>query len=836
MNANTNNTTVRNIVKAQKAAEQSRMAEFFDARELAVRTATPKGTTGSTTRAKKNEARHMVEAALQAKWAAEHDVTIIPNRLSVMAAVELVPEVGTEDFFGTEVVAMKYTEAQPGFVQSKLMADDRFIRGTEVSKHMIGQFVPGLEKDTLVVFISHTTADGKELSIDQKSQILRRFCSATKRVPLWTQSSVKDAMFYTVSIDMHAKLVKRYGLKDGRKAANTLGLLFSDIDSRPLFSFRKHVVAGDPTHDGNVTTEPALIGGFTCQFRGIALEEVNGEWELVALAKGTLTPLIGAGTPNLDTNTVKFAGMEEGHEYTFVIGTQENVSALRQGKGYISWEGPIFLNDTPEVRKELTERVYREVKSLMDLMKPEHRAELSDRMGGMEFTNYDLNASRTVAVELLNANIEWCDLIEKALHRFLIQLLVNHLIPSAGIKVRSTIFTGWSGAQSTLEGDERNKGTRMITGAPLCSPNDFMFYLKDPFKDNQGCVVNGIDLAARKRDTDGDRSNKMIGDNEKDTLKLVDLFARNLNMDIKVDRPADKARKEMGHSQHDMISLAIDIMASAYIVGAATTAASLYIEAAQQHKSDAAEYAHCCDLAAKFEWAAMSAPVLAKYDISLKGVEFKLWVSRLFGATKKERATMSLQWHDMADAAAEFSSPRELAEREVNGEMTNSFIKEPKSLLDFVWNSGMQAVKDWHVSTPELPISTSDLEGIIIDKRGLIPGWALQAAFDIASEWAGYWADGDGIDENGERISFRTKQADAEMRLNIKNQIKACDIRVVDALLTSRAKNAATLAKLVAQSGRLVEAIGLHPQVEAYIRVKYPKMAEKMGLKPVESK
>lgn len=835
-------TTVRNIVKAEKAAAQSRMARFESEKSDAVKMAVPLGTTGSKTREMRIDTRHEIESALLKEYAAKNDIQVIQNRLSTFKAIELCPESASAIEDGKEYHFTVYSEQKPGYTSATIRKDDRFIRQTTVSKHCLAQFVPGLEDDVLAVVVSEQYTTGKDVDLEATISVIRRFCLTNGRYLIWTQSSIKGSgeavTFYTVTNAMWEHLVAKFADGDGRTAANVLGLLFSDIDDRNIVSFAQQgILPKDSSHDGNVECEPALIGGFACQFRALALEFVDGEWQLVAIAKGTVTPVLGAGVPKFDGNTVKFMAHGPDHEYRFIMGTQEVVSALRQTKGYASWEAPIFLHHTDEIQADLCARVKKEVHGFLDLMKPENRALFSERMGGIEFTDFTLDHSRNVLVELLNANVEWCSLIEEAAHRFMIGYLTRHVIPSAGIRTKGTIFQAWEKAARAIGPESRVAAESLVFGSPIATPKDFLFYKKSPYKGNQGLMVHGEDLAAAKRDTDGDLGKEPVGDNHEDTLKLVKMFANNLNVDIVTDRPASKQKKAMGFSLRENVNLASDLMGQRWMVGSATTAEAEFIEAAEvaRRAGDSVTYKKYCELAGKFAWMAQNAPVLSKYDIDVVQADgsrlgFIKWAQQLFTSTKNIRKSMSLQWHKMADEAETFSSPRDLAGREVNGQIVDSLIKEPKSLLDFVWNAGIEAVKEWAESTPQMPLATSDLEGLIVDKRGEVPGWAWVASKDIASKWAGYWAEGEILDENGDLVSLRTRETDRDMRNEIKEMIKASDLRVIDALLCSRAKNASTLARLVAQAGRLVEATGLHQQVEAHIIAKFPKMAKAMGL------
>lgn len=845
--SNNNNTTETVVVNprsiaAAKAAMQGRMANFADEKIEAMKKAVKPGTTGSKTRNLRIDARHEVESALLREYAGKNGIAVIPNRLITFKAVELCPEsrVAVED--GQEFHFTAYTENTPGYTQSKIRKDERFIRQTAVSKYCLAQFVPGLEEDVLAVVVSEQYTTGKAVDLEATVQVIRRFCLTNGRYLIWTQSSIKGSgqavTFYTVTEAMWKRLVAKFADGDGRTAANVLGLLFSDIDSRDIISFTINgVLPKDSSHDGNVEVEPALVGGFACQFRALALEYISDRWEIVALAKGTLTPVIGAGAPKLDGNTVKFMAHGPDHEYRMILGTQEVVSALRQTKGYASWEAAIFLHHTDEIQADLCARVKKEVHGFLDLMKPENRALFSERMGGLEFTDYHLDHSRSVLVELLNANVEWCSLIEEAAHRFMIGYLTRHVIPSAGIRTKGSIFQGWSKAARTLSTSSRSNAGSLVFGSPIATPKDFLFYTKSPYKGNQGLVVHGDDLADAKRDTDGDRGKEPVGENHEDTLKLVRMFANNLNMDIVTERPASKQKKAMGFTLRENVNLAGDLMGQRWMVGSATTAEAEFIEAAEiaLRSGDKAAYEKYCELAGKFAWLAQNAPVLSKYDIDVVQADgsrmgFVQWSQRLFTSTKAARKSMKLQWHEKANEAEAFQSPRDLAGREVSGETADSLIKEPKSLLDFVWNAGIEAVKEWAESTPQMPLATSDLEGLIVDKRGEVPGWAWVASKEISAKWSSYWAEGEILDENGDLVSLRTRETDRDMRKDVKEMIRAADIRVVDALLCSRAKNASTLARLVAQSGRLVEAVGLHPQIEAHIAAKFPKMAKAMGL------
>ena len=791
--------------------------------KLAMHEVVPVGTTGFKTHNMRVEARRAAEARALEVWVEQHPeagVKLLINRSITLKVVELVTTL-TETELGQIVT---YTEALPGTVAHAINDRNRVHLDTEI-RYCSGQYIEGFEENCVLVRLPSVGLDGKTIAQEDIEAVLRRWIRKTGRGIFWTQSGVKKngvdkavtfgslpmplfkVVFGAMDWDMDAFRLGAYG-----------GLILSNTGSQKYnVQVTMEIVNPIDGQDGNRPVNPIFVGGRNQQFRAIELNEAHTQ--ILALGKGTLYPVASAGAPTFDWNQVKFASNKTGL-HTFIILNNENVKAAETASlGWASAELPLMLEDTPLVRRYLAALTKKEVTKLLSMMTQDKLGELWAYLGGMSFTDFELDKSLRGILDMLASNYPWSAEMFGELGKFLMKIITQAVIPSCGIKVRQSLLC--QSEKYGKYGCSAEAAGVIGYGMPVQDPGDVETYAKSAFKENQGMVLSYELIDGNGRDSDGDYWRETV---KREIVRLVARFKISTTVFATAIKPT-KEKANMAISGRAMYEIGMEIVGQGHIVGTATDASWRCLQAAFVclRANDQAGYSAWMKLASDYAWYAKTAPMTAKHNIRINGVTFadafrafhSANSKALYGEKDEDGVHVGgivLNWREAQKAAKQWTSPYQLAD---------ATIENPQSVIDVCWNAAVEAAQEWKHGNQRDSASVASLTTFVIDRRGgEIPAWAFFQAREFAGKWNEYWH----IPQ-----ANRSKTADSHMRDEAARFYSTCSEEVIDATLAMRKQDGTAqfgLHKCIAKVGRVTKALGLRPQVVKYVEAKHPEIAE----------
>lgn len=599
-----------------------------------------------------------------------------------------------------------------------------------VQKSCLAGYIPGLTENTRVIYTPDRSAEGQGLETDERVFAMTQVVGSD--LPLTTQSSLKGGTVYAVEEKTAMRVFGCFG--DAAKIAAYGGLLFSETISQPVILPGK-VEEGTLGVDGD---QPVLAGTFPAwwwrgqrsgQFRAFLLrkgETLSTMTSPLAIAKGTYRQVTEDVTPGLHINDTQVKVWDTlvsqtniGLEGDWVIAPC-NVTS-RKSKVYIGVMPLMQLKDTPIVRQVLASRTKKAVAEIVDMIREENRIKLCKRLGALRMDeNGNLEQSRRGILDMLLSKMPWCQEMEKRLLRFSLRQITEDVIPSAGI----------TGYMAPLQIDDK-RGADVV---PLSEAKYFGF--RTPCLDKLNIVgfnrdpwVNGVGMlltSRAKKLTDGDGDGDLlvvVYDQE-----IVVLFADNINEELDGGLKLEKVRfsqawETPGELRDYLVEYIESNWGRSWQVGTATL------------RTWQATVMHDYPVASKFAFAAKTAPMMAKWNISVPEggmlVPFDEWLGAMC-SSYKHLAKVSLMWRYIQTEAESMSSPRDLVEHA---------FKPKGHFTNFMVAAGLEAVKKWDEANPLKPVKYVELRKLVFNVLGgTFPSpedW-FQARLIIA-EWGRYW-------------------------------------------------------------------------------------------------
>lgn len=822
MNTNNpiSNTVLVNPNKAAlKEAAKQALTMVDGAVQDAIDSTLDNGTIGAPAHKIINSARTETETAVLAGMAG---VTVVDNDAVEFRVIELVycpleTEIGT--FAGFE-------SAAPGTVGNAL--DEKHIRVREevMLKHCVAQYVPGLCASVVLVRVPGFKLDGSPLFAEEREQIIRGYLRANNRTQVWTQSSIKPSgtdrsvLLYTVPTAVADVLMAGLTIT---QAANYWPLIFSETDSR--VGFKVSMTVGEPTDgaDGNCPVNPT-IAPRNCQFRAVEIVgkgkvvahkdgtfSVVGKLQIAAIAKGTMYPVASAGAPCFDTNQVKFGGIGD---HTFIVLRNNGVEAAESTSP--AWASAMLgmnIRDTKEVRAWVKANVSAEVLRLFNLLLPENRSDLISRWGGVSFEDGELVRAKNTALDMLTADMPFHSGMADVLGRLAVSEIVEGIIPSLGVRARRSLIV--MSAKHGLGTCKAEDAKTVFFGMPVLEPGDFFAMPKSAFKAKQGMVIQPAIAELGGRDSDGDSGYEINGDHAKMVLA-------NLLTGIAPAIKPSKRKDMVPVSERALFLKGCEVISQSHFVGSATIG---YWKCTQElnralNAGDAKAAKQWADVAGKYAWAAKTAPMLTKHIIEVDGMSFGAWYNNFNRANYETLKGITLAWRDAQSKAAEWKSPRELAK---------AHIENPVSLIDYAWNCACDVAAEWVKANPLVDFSPTEVAFTAMDRfaDGISFG-AKANAREMANRWNGHW--------HMTPAERGGKAGDKAMRDSVVAWFRNATTEEVAAAVSMRTKDGGAMWGFkvnAAKAGRMTECLGLHPQLAASLKKRYPQLAKMDGFKLV---
>ncbi len=324
---------------------------------------------------------------------------------------------------------VEFSAEKRGTVLSAERGNIRLIQRATTKRFCLANMVKGLPEATTIVHIPDRSIKGEELDSTEWQNAFWWACDRYG-VPTWTQSSIKSLTFYFIAEKMFDKLASKWNLaEDGAKFSSYIGLLFSEMTGdEPLVVEITKIAACDDGQDGNCAVSTRMYGNKTTQFRALKIDERDGM--PLGLGKGIMSPVMGASdVPALNDSQIKW-----GKAGKYIILKNNNVNSDKRPI-YISAEPVLMLKDAPEVRTFLADRTRKAVAEYVSLLSPENKPALLRRLGGLRLNESgELESSKRAVIEALRSDMPWCREIEERISRFAIRDIVDHIIPSGGIR------------------------------------------------------------------------------------------------------------------------------------------------------------------------------------------------------------------------------------------------------------------------------------------------------------------------------------------------------------------------------------------------------------------
>jgi hypothetical protein len=687
------------------------------------------------------------------------------------------------------------TEAKRGTTLAAQRHNSRLIaHNWEVRKACLAEQVPGLAEATTIVSIPFYYADGTRVEQEIWNQA---FWAAIDKygVPHWTQSSIKAGTFYFVREAMFNKLAAVWNLDEDLKTyANYFGLVFSEMDGETMKFMVDMVEPASDGQDGNCAV-PLDMVPMSSQVRVMKLHRTKKV--PVSVGKGIIVPMKDARLPHLNDSQVKFGKGEKGE---FVMMTSASTTS-QPVQMYTSAEPLMLLNDNDETRTFFSDRVREEVYELVSLLTEDKIPELLRRLGMLR-VNLDgsIDSPKMAVGSALMANMPLGDEIWSRITRFMVDDIVNRIVPSGAVK-------GW--ASLMVISDEH--------GAKECKRENARFFMiripttkivwldKDPYVKGKGYVVHSSVATKMSGDADGDRV-LLIKERE-----VVEMFKKHLNTKIDSGLKPSKNRDPRSLNPMALADLAIDLVKARGLVGTLTVASwkfgqvgmfELMAEALEMGNDEPMTYKH--DI-----WLVRKDGSKVRFHDEVYAF-LKKWGKFLNGVRQDDGTIVGgihLQWRDAQKASSEWKSVRD---------MKDHTIKDEKSMFDAMWNAGVDAVQYWSKENPQKPVSLTSVARKVFASNGTtIPGAAWREARDMIETWGSYW--GEHHDDDGNLIG----EDHGAIYEQAREWAMKADTLALAAILLWSPKNGNTGFSLkwhtVFSSGRAHEVLGYRPSVKEAI-------------------
>jgi hypothetical protein len=576
-------------------------------------------------------------------------------------------------------------------------------------KKCLANLCPEIAAHTTIVRLIKTDQDGKRISQNlHMGQLISALHSFDEpQVPLWTTSSGKNGTYYFVPTYVYEKLVDSLGIDretGAEKFASYIGLLYSDVTGNGCWEVP--ALWEEPLHgeDGN------CVGRFTGQFRAMS---INDEGYPCLLGKGISNEVISMHTnPRgfyLNSTQIKVAAEGvKGHARIIIAPTAVTDKPIRTPA---TWELIELLQDVPEVRKVLAERVQQEVSDILDMLKEGNRVKLLQRLGQLRLDDNGklLETDRNV-LSALRANVPWCAELETRLGRVFIDEITGRIAPSGGVFAWSYLATQHDklGAKACSWDDD----VQCIAFRVPCTSIDNVVPFDRVLR--KGLVHPDV-MAAMDGDSDGDRIN-VISDPE-----IVALF-KNHRLNFRAGHKPEKARNQSRLTVDRMIDLAIQTYDDLAGVGSLTMAMHAHLAAGN------------LDKAAFAGWLAQLCPMLLKWDVKIAGREAREVIRAAQGAKLP-----GISWRAKQKEAKELETPRDLY---------HLGIRENRSIIDYCWNVMVRTTRQWVNDNPLKELSLPSVARLTWTAN---PGMRISGADmrwrkEVVGVWGRYWNENFGKD------------------------------------------------------------------------------------------
>lgn len=667
--------------------------------------------------------------------------------------------------------------------------------------------IPGLAENTTIVHIPARSIDGKKLTYEHTQLLFWQVCGLYGR-PTHSGSSLKGRTLYMVKRPFAEELASMF--KDAYTFDNYLSIIWSSTTSGPIDVIINKIYPATRGRDGNCPVNTELWGRDKdgplpgCQTRGIQLSDIKANSAKVrSTEKGTGTPEVNADGWELNTSQVKFmAGTGRG-KWTFR--KNENVNTNLS----ISWFAPqitMLLKNTPEVQKRARSRIKKALdKHIIPILTDPVKRALARGALHYDEKTMTLNPPRSAIEEAFRCKLDNCIEVEERSGRMLVRKAAKIVLSGGDYGHRSMVCmddkTGVSdiSREKAIEILDRGEEVYMGYRDPCNGPKRICFFDKWPYKKGHGFVFTAKTAAKMNADADGDTVNM-----SKDQ-KTIRFYAENLRDDLDIDDRPLPVRREAPMDWDKVEDIILNQFRTSWMIGTLTEDAWKFDTLGMTKEASTA-----------FLYADV-APMLLKHEIWIGGKKFEEAVDELINPHRKLLEDTVLQWHDADEASEGWNSVRQFAD---------SFINNPVSLLDVLWNAGCEHFHKWLDENKLYELSLSKIGHTIFDDFGRIPGhYWVKAHDDFIDPWGVYWAKF--RNDDGSFVAADHRKFFKDLR---KKAMKA-DIMTLAAVLCWRPRSNISDGfglkwQVLFATGRAHELLGYHPDIKAYMKKKGVNLAK----------